>query len=65
MSPTHSGETLNIFGFLVLVHLTILQAVSWLQLPKVTLSGEGKVTLVAFVWLFSTVRFQMYPQLPA
>ena len=62
MSPTHTGETLNIFGFLVLVHLTILQAVSWLQLPKVTLSGEGKVTLVAFVWLFSTVRFQMCPQ---
>ena len=63
MSPTHTGETLNIFGFLVLVHLTILQAVSWLQLPKVTLSGEGKVTLVAFVWLFSTVRFQMCPQI--
>ena len=25
--------------------------------------GAGKVTLVAFVWLFSTVRFQMCPQM--
>ena len=31
--------------------------------PQTTCLRRGKVTLVAFVWLFSTVRFQMYPQM--
>ena len=33
--------------------------------PQIACLWGRKVTLVAFVWLFSTVRFQMYPQLPA
>ena len=31
--------------------------------PQRTWVRTGKVTLVAFVWLFTTVRFQMFPQI--
>ena len=30
--------------------------------PQIAFPRRGKVALVAFVWLFSTVRFQMSPQ---
>ena len=30
--------------------------------PQIACLSRCIVTLVAFIWLFSTVRFQMYPQ---
>ena len=32
--------------------------------PQIACPRGGKVTLVAFVWLFCTMRFQMSPQIP-
>ena len=31
--------------------------------PQIDYSRSGKVALVAFVWIFSTVLFQMFPQI--